>query len=226
MGTDQPVMVLSLPFQEVFLFLSTSLVHRHVQPLTPGSTESVRGCSSLRNSQAQFPMRRAKARPKEAPGAEKGHSSLQRQWDPSLLSLFPSDAGVLTPCGQGGPEVGSGSVPALRDCLSCLTTGKAQGRKSRSRTEGRILVGQPTGRQTESTLSGDCCCFPLLACLPISATMKGLSAQHPWVREQDRKGSVSKNTMFRPQRKPIISSVFGSLSRSSQHRSGKSHCEI
>lgn len=27
---------------------------------------------------------------------------------------------------------------------------------------------------------------------PHSATMKGLSAQYPWVREQDRRGSVSK----------------------------------
>lgn len=98
-GTDLPVMALSP------IFRSTSLARRHFQPLTPGSTESVRGSSSLRNSQAQFPMRRQRPGLKKPPGAEKGHSSLQRQWDPSLPSLFPSDAGALTPCGQGAQKL-------------------------------------------------------------------------------------------------------------------------
>lgn len=48
-------------------------------------------------------MRRAKAGPKEAPGAEKGHSSIQRQWDSSLPSLFLPD--FLTPCGQGAQKL-------------------------------------------------------------------------------------------------------------------------
>lgn len=114
LGTDPPAMTLSLTFQEASLFPSSRLAHRHFQPLSPGSTESVRGCSGLRNSQAQLPMRRAEARPQETPGAEKGHSSLQRQRDPSLLSPVSFQCWRPYSLRSGSPEVHYGSVSAPR----------------------------------------------------------------------------------------------------------------
>lgn len=114
LGTDPPAMTLSLTFQEASLFPSSRLAHRHFQPLSPGSTESVRGCSGLRNSQAQLPMRRAEARPQETPGAEKGHSSLQRQRDPSLLSPVSFQCWRPYSLQSGSPEVRYGSVSAPR----------------------------------------------------------------------------------------------------------------
>lgn len=120
-----------------------------------------------------------------------------KQQNPSLpRSSFPSNAGTLW------SEASSGSVSALRLAF-LLLTGKDQRREAGTGEKGRILAGQPTGRQVESPLQQSLLFFfpDLSGCVvgpghPHLSNHKGIeegSIQHPWVSEQDSEGIVSKH---------------------------------